>query len=82
MVTVTFFGLLRSNHQIRQFTMNAKNMRDIIKYIKTHYPNITNCELEEAVLFVNKNKTMHMKRFDIPLDDGDDVIFTTYVGGG
>jgi len=82
MVTVRFFGLLRSQHQIQELFIKAKNMRDVILYIKTHYPSISHQELQTAVLFVNQQKTMHMKRFEMPLNDGDLVVFTTYVGGG
>ncbi|MFW5838666.1 MAG: MoaD/ThiS family protein [Bacillota bacterium] len=82
MVTVSVFGLLRSNHNIKQFSIDACGMRDVVEYLKKTYPHITNKELEEAILFVNQEKIMHMKRFDIPLTDGDNIVFTTYVGGG
>jgi molybdopterin converting factor small subunit len=57
-------------------------MRDVVNYIKRIHPEVTDKELEAAVLFVNQEKIMHMKRFDTALNDGDSVIFTTYVGGG
>jgi molybdopterin converting factor small subunit len=82
MVTVSVFGLLRSNHHLKSFSIDASSMRDVVNYIKTTYPQVTNHEIEEAVLFINQKKVMHMKRFETALNVGDSVVFTTYVGGG
>lgn len=82
MVTIKFFGLLRSNHSIQSLHLDVRHMSEIIDYLNKHYPRISKQELEDAALFINQQKVMHMKRFDIPLNDGDEVVFTTYVGGG
>lgn len=82
MVTVTFFGLLRSNHHIQTLHLDVKDMSEIIAYLNAHYPAITKQELDAAALFINQQKIMHMKRFKMPLNDNDEVVFTTYVGGG
>lgn len=82
MVTIKFFGLIRSNHQIQTLHLDVTNMKAIIDYLNTHYPTISKQEIEDAVIFVNQKKVMHMKRFETPLRDNDVVVFTTYVGGG
>ncbi len=82
MVTIRFFGLIRSNHRIETFETEPGVLSAIIDRIMAKHPEITRREFENAVLFINNEKIMHMKRFDLVLEDGDEVIFTNFVGGG
>ena len=82
MVTVKFFGLIRSNHGITEFKAEAGTIREIVDTIMHTYPNITEHEIRTAILFVNQEKVMHLRRFSERVQDGDEIVFTNYVGGG
>lgn len=82
MVTVKFFNLIRSNHGVEQASVHAGKLSDIMKEIRVVFPEITMQELQDAVLFINKEKVMHLDRFSINIKDEDEVVFTNFVGGG
>jgi len=82
MVIVKFFNLIRSNHGVKEITVKAGTISEIIVQIRNLYPQITLQELHDAVLFINKQKVMHFNRFSELIKDGDEIVFTNFVGGG
>mgnify|MGYP000908090084 CR=1 FL=1 len=82
MVTVKFFNLIRSNHGVQQLTVSPGTIENIMIEIRNIYPQITLQELHDAILFINKQKVMHLKRFKEVVKDGDEIVFTNFVGGG
>lgn len=82
MVRVTFYNLLRSRHNLKELKVEATTMRELVSAIQKRYPQVTSEELNQAVLFINQKKVMHLRRFDERLRDGDKVVFTNFVGGG
>ena len=82
MVKVTFFALLRSKHGIKEMRVRPGPIKEIINQILAAYPHIPRQELEQAVMFVNGKKTMHLTRDDDIVEDGDMVVLTHFVGGG
>lgn len=82
MVTVKFFNLIRSNHGVQQLTLSPGTIENIMIEIRNIHPQITMQELHDAILFINKQKVMHLKRFKEIVKDGDEIVFTNFVGGG
>lgn len=82
MVTVKFFNLIRSNHGVQQLNLSPGTIENIMIEIRNIHPQITMQELHDAILFINKQKVMHLKRFKEIVKDGDEIVFTNFVGGG
>jgi len=82
MVTVRFLHLLRSKYRQHTFEVNPGTINNIISQLDNILPNLDYKDFEQAVVFVNVEKVVHPSRFDEPINDGDDVVFTHFVGGG
>lgn len=82
MVLVKFFNLLRSNHGIESVLVHPGTVSSIIEQIRVLYPMITMQEFKDAVLFINREKVMHLNRFFVEIKDHDELVFTNFVGGG
>jgi len=82
MVKVKFFGLIRSNHRVTELELNAGTIQDVINQIIERYPKMTEHEISNAVLIINKEKVMHLNRLSEVVQDGDEIAFTNFVGGG
>lgn len=82
MVTVRFLHLLRSKYQQHTFEVKPGTINEIILELKEILPNLDLKDFEHAVVFVNVDKVIHSARFDEMINDGDDVVFTHFVGGG
>ena len=82
MVTVRFLHLLRSKYKQHTFKVKPGTINDIISELNTILPELDRKDFEQAVVFVNVDKVIHPSRFDEPINDGDDVVFTHFVGGG
>ena len=82
MVTVRFLHLLRSKYNQHTFEVNPGTVNEIISQLNDILPNLDYKDFEQAVVFVNVDKVVHPSRFDEPINDGDDVVFTHFVGGG
>ncbi|MFH5881096.1 MAG: MoaD/ThiS family protein [Candidatus Izemoplasmataceae bacterium] len=82
MVKVTFYNLLRSKYRINEVNVNAGTVKEIINQIIETYPQIARDDLMQSVLFINQEKVMHLNRLDEIVEEGDDIVFTNFVGGG
>ena len=82
MVTVRFLHLLRSKYKQHTFEVNPGTVYDIISQLKELLTDLDPKDFEQAVVFVNVDKVIHPSRFDQLINDGDDVVFTHFVGGG
>ena len=82
MVTVRFLHLLRSKYKQHTFEVNKGSINDIISQLKEILTDLDLKDFEQAVVFVNEDKVIHPSRFDELVNDGDDVVFTHFVGGG
>jgi sulfur carrier protein ThiS len=82
MVTVRFLHLLRSKYKLHTFELKPGTINDIILQLKDLLDNFDMKDFEQAVVFVNTDKVIHPSRFDELVNDGDDVVFTHFVGGG
>ncbi len=82
MVKVKFFGLIRSNHRVTEMEVEAGTVKEVVDQIIKRHPVITEHEIRNAVLIINKEKVMHLNRFLEVINDGDEIAFTNFVGGG
>jgi len=82
MVTVRFLHLLRSKYKLHTFEVKPGTVKDIIIQLKDILTDLDPKDFEQSVVFVNTDKVIHPARFDEPINDGDDVVFTHFVGGG
>ena len=82
MVTVRFLHLLRSKYKQHTFEVKPGTVNDIILQLKEILTDLDPKDFEQAVVFVNEDKVIHPSRFDDPINDNDDVVFTHFVGGG
>lgn len=82
MVTVRFLHLLRSKYKQHTFEVKPGTVNSIISELKEILPELDLKDFEQAVVFVNVDKVIHPARFDEIIIDGDDVVFTHFVGGG
>lgn len=82
MVDVRFLHLLRSKYKQHTFELKPGTINDLISQLRVILPEIDPKDFEQAVVFVNIDKVIHPSRFDELVKDGDDVVFTHFVGGG
>ena len=82
MVTVRFLHLLRSKYKLHTFEVKPGTVNDIILQLKNILTDLDPKDFEQAVVFVNTDTVIHPSRFDVAINDGDDVVFTHFVGGG
>ncbi len=82
MVKVKFFHLLRSKYDIEEIEVLPGTINDILKQIKKLHPIIDLDDFKYSVVFVNKVKIFHPSKFDEYINDGDEIVFTHFVGGG
>lgn len=82
MVTVKFYHLLRSKYNINEIEVLPGTITDILTQIKKIHPEIDLNDFKYSVVFVNQTKIIHPSGFDEVVEDGDEVVFTHFVGGG
>ena len=82
MVTVRFLHILKNQYRQQTGVVKSGTINSIISELKEILPEIDLKDFEQAVVFVNVDKVIHPSRFDEEIIDGDDVVFTHFVGGG
>ncbi len=82
MVKITFLNLLRSKYNLDTLHVEPGEMKDIFASFLQKHPEVDPKDFQECVMFVNQKRIAHANRFDITLHDGDEVVFTHFLGGG
>lgn len=94
MITVKFFGMLRFDSGISSLLIDkgtvrqefsdgeAFTVKQALNEVKRQCPNISEQQLQEAILFINKQQVTGPKRFSIVLKDGDELALLSPAGGG
>lgn len=82
MITVKFFGLLSVNHSINKIEMEEAKVQDILTLIIQLYPGITEKQLKQSIMIINKKQVSGNKRFAIELEPGDELVFLNSSSGG
>ncbi|KJS79769.1 MoaD/ThiS family protein, partial [Desulfosporosinus sp. BICA1-9] len=63
MITVKCFGLISVDCSIRQLLVKEGTVRQVLNEIRQSCPNISEQDLIEAIMFVNKQQISGNKRF-------------------
>jgi len=82
MVTVRFLHLLRSKYRVEQLQVEAGSLKRIIDQILTLIQGSDIKDFDQAVIFVNQIRVMHIRHDQEIIRDGDTVVITHFVGGG
>ena len=82
MVKVIFLNLLRSKYNIEQLDVHEGTIQSILDDIKRLVPTLDAKDFSEALVFVNQVRISHGNRFLATVKDGDEVVFTHFLGGG
>lgn len=82
MVKVVFLNLLRSKYNIEQLDVHAGTIQSILDEIKKLHPELDEKDFSEALVFINQIRLAHGNRFLHIAKDGDEVVFTHFLGGG
>jgi len=82
MVKVIFLNLLRSKYNIEQLDVHAGTIQSILDEIKRTHPRLDEQDFKEALVFINQVRIAHGDRFPHKVKDGDEVVFTHFLGGG
>lgn len=81
MVTVIFYNLLRSKYNIKELSVQAGTIHEIIAQIRQVHPEIKQSDFTSSVLFYNNNP-LHYSQFKTDIKDNSRIFFTHFVGGG
>jgi len=82
MITVKFYGLLSLECNLRQLLVKAGTVRQVLNEILQSCPNISEQQLSQAILFVNKQHISGHKRFSVVLKDGEELALLSPASGG
>jgi len=82
MITVKFFGLLSVNHAIKKIGMKEGTVQDILTQVIRLYPGITEKQLKQSIMIINKKQVTGSKRFTVELQPGDELVFLNSSSGG
>lgn len=82
MITVKFFGLLRVNNNIKQLRVKEGTVRQVLDEVMRLHPSITEQQLKQAIMVINKKQITGNKRFSIKLKEGDELVFLSPASGG
>lgn len=82
MITVKFFGLLSVDNNVRQLLVKEGTVRQVLNEVKQSCPMITEEQLIQAIMVINKQHISGNKRFSVVLRDGDELALLSPVSGG
>jgi len=82
MVTVIFYNLLRSKYNIHEVKVIPGTINEILNQIKTLHPEIELDDFEHSVVFINSTRILHPAMYNEKVQDGDEIVFTHFIGGG
>lgn len=82
MITVKFFGLISIDYNIRQLTVREGKVSDVLKEIIQRRPDISEQQLIQAIMMINKKPVSGKKRLSTELKDGDELVLLSPVSGG
>lgn len=82
MITVKFFGLLSVDNNVRQLLVKEGTVRQVLNEVKQSCPMISEEQLIQAIMVINKQHISGYKRFSVVLRDGDELALLSPVSGG
>lgn len=82
MIIVKLFGLISLDCNIRQLQVKEGTVRQVFNEIRQSCPNISEQQLRQVIMFINKQHISGNKRFSIVLKDGDELALISPASGG
>ncbi|MFK5883522.1 MAG: MoaD/ThiS family protein [Candidatus Izemoplasma sp.] len=82
MVKVIFLNLLRSKYNIKEIEVKAGSIHDILAQIQEIHPEVELADFRNTVIFINTVRVIHESKYSEPVNDGDEIVFTHFIGGG
>ena len=82
MITVKFFGLISVESNIRQLFVKEGTVRQALNEVMQSCPSISEQQLMQLIMFVNKQHISGNKRFSVVLKDGDELALLSPASGG
>jgi len=82
MITVKFFGLISVDSNIRQLFVKEGTVRQALNEVMQSCPSISEQQLMQLIMFVNKQHISGNKRFFVVLKDGDELALISPSSGG
>ncbi len=82
MITVKIYGLISVDNSIGQLQIPKGTVRQVLNEVIRLYPGISNEQLMQSIMFINKKQVMGSRRYSIVLKDGDELALLNPVGGG
>lgn len=82
MITVKLFGMFRIESNKGELQLNAGTVRQVLKDIEKCCPSLSQQQLKQAIMFVNKQQISGGRRFLVRLKDGDELVLLSPMCGG
>jgi molybdopterin converting factor small subunit len=82
MITVKFFGTYRLKSVKGELRLNAGTVKQVLVDIGQNCPELSEQELKQAILFVNKQQITGRRRLSMRLKDGDELVLISPMCGG
>ncbi|OLN29092.1 MoaD/ThiS family protein [Desulfosporosinus metallidurans] len=82
MIIVKFFGLISVDSNIRQLLVKEGTVRQVLNEVMQSCPNISEQQLMQVIMFVNKLHISGKKRFSVVLKNGDELALISPSSGG
>lgn len=82
MITVKFFGLLSLDSNIRQLIVKEGTIRQVLNEVMQNCPSISERQLMQAIMFVNKQHISGNERLSVVIKDGDELALLSPASGG
>jgi len=82
MITVKFFGLISVDSNIRQLSIQEGTVRQALNEVLQSCPSISEQQLRQLIMFVNKQHISGNKRFSVVLKEGDELALINPASGG
>ena len=82
MIIVKFFGLISVDSNIRHLLVKEGTVRQVLNEVMESCPNISEQQLMQVIMFVNKLQISGTKRFSVVLKNGDELALISPSSGG
>lgn len=82
MVKVKFFGLISVESNVKELSVKEGTVRQVFDEVKQVCPDISEQQLMQAIIFINKKHLTGNKRLSVVLKDGDELALLSPGSGG
>jgi len=82
MITVKFFGVMSVDNNIRKMEAGEGTVKEVLSEVSASCPGLTEKQLKQAIMFINKKRISGYRRLSIVLKAGDELVFLNPPSGG